>query len=383
MNNTVYLDNAATSYPKPACVYKEAVRCMKYYCGNPGRSSHKMSLLAAEKIYECRSLLSEFINSNSPEKVVFTLNTTYALNIAIKAVIKHGDHVITGNAEHNSVLRPLYELKKTHGISISKINVFADGDEIVSKMSSLITPRTRAVVFSHAGNVIPYVLPIEKIGALCRRYGIFFILDCAQSAGVYDIDMKGSCIDAVCLPSHKGLLGIQGAGAVCFSDSAVSAFLKTFIEGGNGTLSFDTSMPDFLPERFEAGTLPTPAIASLCEGVKYVNGIGLNNIRQMNKALCSELCARLSSLKNVVVYNGERLGSTVVFNVSGLSSEDVASSLSDKGICVRGGFHCCPDVHRFLSTENTGAVRASFSIFNTKNDIDALYTAVRSISENI
>lgn len=356
---------------------------MKYYCGNPGRSSHKMSLYAAEKIYECRTLLSEFINSKSPENVVFTLNTTYALNIAIKAMLKHGDHVIVGNAEHNSVLRPLYALKKTHGISISKVNVFADGDETVSKISSLITPRTRAVIFSHAGNVIPYVLPAEKIGALCRRFGIFFILDCAQSAGVYDIDMEGAHVDAVCLPSHKGLLGIQGAGAVCFSDLAASSFLKTFAEGGNGTSSFDASMPDFLPERFEAGTLPTPAIASLHEGIKYVRSLGTENIRQANKALCSELCGRLSSLKNVTVYNGERMGSTVVFNVSGLSSEDVASSLSDRGICVRGGFHCCPDVHRFLNTENTGAVRASFSVFNTKNDVDALYTAVRSISENI
>lgn len=342
-----------------------------------------MSIYSAEKIYECRSFISELVNSDSPENVVFTLNTTYALNIAIKAVVQSGDHVITGGAEHNSVLRPLYELKRTHGVSISKIDSFAPGDGIISQISSLITPKTRAVVLSHAGNVIPYVMPTERIGKLCRRHGIFFILDCAQSAGIYDIDMKKSCIDAVCLPSHKGLLGIQGAGAVCFSDSMPSVFLKTFVEGGNGTSSFDAVMPNFLPERFEAGTLPTPAIASLTNGIKYVKSIGFDTVRQMNNTLCSELCQRLAELKNVTVYNGERLGSTVVFNIKNIPSEDVALSLSDVGICVRGGFHCCPDVHRTLHTENTGAVRASFSVFNTKNDIDALYTAVKELQKNI
>lgn len=376
----VYLDNAATSFPKPHTVYREAERCMKIYCGNPGRSSHRMSLASAEKIYECRSVLSDLFNLNAPERVVFTLNTTYALNMTIKGVLLQGDHVITGNTEHNSVLRPLYELKRTRGISVSEINSLAGDDEIISQLSSLINPRTRAVILSHTGNVIPHVMPIKRIGSLCRSKGVLFILDCAQSAGVYDADMQRDMIDAVCVPSHKGLYGIQGAGALCISHSINEKHLFTLTEGGNGTAGFEAKMPDFLPDRLESGTLPTPAVASLCEGVKYIKSIGTEAVRHSDLALSSSLIDRLSAVSGVTVYNGEHLGATVVFNIDTLPSEQVASHLDRCGICVRGGFHCAPGAHRLLGTEETGAVRVSFGIFNTQNDVEKLYIAVKSIA---
>ena len=375
----IYLDNAATSFPKPPSVYREAEKCMKTYCGNPGRSSHRMSLAAAEKIYECRSVLSDFFNSGAPERVIFTSNTTSALNIIIKGILRDGDHVITGNTEHNSVLRVLYALKGTHRISVSKVNTLTDEDDIIDQISRLINPDTRAVIMAHSGNVIPYVLPIAKIGRLCRQNGILFILDGAQSAGIYDIDMKNDCIDALCIPSHKGLYGIQGAGALCISDTINEKHILSFTEGGNGTASFDPSMPDFLPDRLESGTLPTPAIASLCEGVKYIKNIKTETVRQINTSLCSSLCERLSSVSNVTVYNGKYIGSTVLFNINGIPSEAVASHLDKSGICVRGGFHCAPGVHTVLGTEKSGAVRASFGIFNKHSDIERLYSAVKNI----
>lgn len=378
----IYLDNAATSFPKPPSVYREAEKCMKTYCGNPGRSSHTMSLAAAEKIYECRSVLSDFFNLTAPERVVFTSNTTSALNIIIKGILRDGDHVITGNAEHNSVLRVLYELKGSRHISVSKVDTLTDSDNIVSQINRLVNSNTRAVIMAHSGNVVPYVLPISKIGELCRRHGVLFIVDGAQSAGVYDIDIKNDCIDALCIPSHKGLYGIQGTGALCISDTINEKHVSPFTEGGNGTASFDPAMPDFLPDRLEAGTLPTPAIASLCEGVKYIKSIKTETVRRINRSLCSSLCDRLSSLGNVTVYNGKYLGSTVIFNVNGIPSEAVASHLDKTGICVRGGFHCAPGVHTALGTEKTGAVRASFGIFNTQSDIERLYSAVKNIANS-
>ncbi len=375
----IYLDNAATSFPKPPSVYREAEKCMKTYCGNPGRSSHRMSLAAAEKIYECRSVLSDFFNLGAPERVVFTSNTTSALNTVIKGVLQSGDHVITGNTEHNSVSRPLYELKGTRRISVSRVNTLSDADTLVSEISRLINPSTKAVILSHSGNVVPYVIPVKQIGLLCRKRGVLFILDCAQSAGVYDVDIQNDCVDALCLPSHKGLYGIQGAGAVCIAQTVNEKTVLPLTEGGNGTASFDAAMPDFLPDRLEAGTLPTPAIASLCEGVKYIKSIKTETARNINRTLCSSLCERLSTLKRVTVYNGKYIGSTVVFNVDGIPSESLASQLDKSGICVRGGFHCSPGVHTLLGTEQTGAVRASFGIFNTQNDIERLYHAVKNI----
>lgn len=376
----IYLDNAATSFPKPPSVYREAEKCIKTYCGNPGRSSHRMSLAAAEKIYECRSVLSDLFNLGAPERVVFTSNTTSSLNMIIKGILQNGDHVITGNTEHNSVVRPLCGLKSSRYISVSTVNTLAN--DTAAQISRLITPRTRAVIMAHAGNVVPYVIPVKEIGALCRSRGVLFILDCAQSAGIYDIDMQNDCVDALCIPSHKGLYGIQGAGALCISKNINEKQITPFTEGGNGTASFDVSMPDFLPDRLEAGTLCTPAVASLCEGVKYIKNMKTETIRSINRSLCIGLCDRLSSLKGVTVYNRGMLGSTVSFNVESVPSEQVASQLDKAGICVRGGFHCAPGAHSALGTDKTGAVRVSFGIFNTQNDIDRLYLAVKGIASS-
>ncbi len=375
----VYLDNAATSFPKPPLVYRETERCIKTYCGNSGRSSHRLAVAAAEKIYACRSAVSDLVNLGAPERVVFTLNTTYALNIAINSVVSNGDHIITGNFEHNSVIRPLNELKKTKYITVSQIDTFLPEEEMLKRLSLMINPKTKAVVLCHASNVLPLVLPLEKIGKLCKARGVLLIADCAQSAGVYDIDMQNGNIDIVCLPSHKSLLGIQGAGAMCISANVNEKMLHTMIQGGNGTASNEEEMPDFLPERFEAGTLPTPAVAALHEGIRFLNSVGLKAVREKDEKICRAIVERLLSFPNVKVYHPDKCGNVVSFNINGIPSEKTASLLDEKGVCVRAGLHCAPQIHRAIGTEQLGTVRASFGYFNTVSDADKLYFSIKEI----
>ncbi len=374
----IYFDNAATSFPKPAAVPFEMSRCIKNYCGNPGRSSHKLSLEAATKIYECRSLIAELFGSDTPENVVFTYNTTYALNMAVKSVLKKGDHVLISDLEHNSVLRPVAVLKAKGMIDY---DIFPAAErtkeEIISGIKKLIKQNTKALICTHVSNVCGIVLPIEEIGTLCKNAGIIFILDAAQSAGIYDIDVKKMNIDILCAPGHKGLLGPQGTGFAIFADELE---LDSFIEGGNGVNSLEEEMPDFLPERFEAGTLSTPCIAGLGEGIKYINSLGLEEIRRREHALSLRLANILQNTKGVTLYAPYAVGNTLLFNIDGMSSNKTAAEFDRAGICLRSGFHCSPLAHAALGTGDNGAVRASLGIFNRAEEIDVFYKCLKEIT---
>ncbi len=373
----IYLDNAATTFPKPLCVTDEITRCIKKYCGNPGRSAHVLSIKTAEKIYEARSLLAKMFEADE-ENVVFTLNTTYALNIAIKSLLKYSTHVLISDMEHNSVFRPIYKLSKEKLCTFDIFSTSGTDDEIVDNIISKLKPNTSMIVANHQSNVGVRRLPIEKIGLLCKDRGITLIVDGAQSAGVYKISVKSMNIDALCIPSHKGLYGPQGAGAVIFN---TTKFERSVIEGGTGVNSLEENMPDFLPELFEAGTLPTPTIAGWCEALKWIISLDLTKIKAHEEDLYDLTAALLKENKRVIPYfMNEYSGNTLLFNVKGVGSSKVGEFLNKKGIYVRSGFHCSPLAHKILKTGEGGAVRVSFGIYNSRSDVYQLIDAINELS---
>lgn len=381
----IYFDNAATTFPKPRSVLSEMDKCMREYCGNPGRSSHPLSLEAAMKIYECRCEASELFKCTEPENVVFTYNTTYAINIALKSVINTGSHVLISDMEHNSVWRPVAEMKRRKILDYDIFGSFeGDSEFILRDIRAKIKAETQAVVCTHASNVTNTVLPIYEIGKLCREKGLIFIVDAAQSAGVYDIDIEWMNIDILCVPGHKGLYGPQGSAMMIFGSRFAQnpSLCRTMIEGGNGLNSLEDVMPDIFPERFEAGTLATPCIAGLSEGIKFVKKEGVSSILSHEQELYTMLYEDLSNNERVIVYNnGSAPGSTLLFNIYGINSSEVAEHLSRDMICVRNGLHCSPLAHRTLGTSG-GAVRVSFSIFNKRKEVktisDVLYSMIKN-----
>ena len=381
MSRYVYLDNAATSFPKPLAVSREANACITRYCGNAGRGTHPFAMESARKIFECRELISDFFGVGAPERVIFTPNTTYAINMFIKGFLLQGDHVIISDLEHNAVWRPVYKLAKE---GVIEYDVFpsmcgsprANPTRITAGIARLMKKSTKAVICVHASNVCSYSLPIREIGAFCRRHGLVFAVDAAQSAGHLPIHMGEMCIDALCAPSHKGLYGIQGAGFLALSERLS---LGTLVEGGNGLLSLDGEMSDSYPERLEAGTLPTPSIAALSEGIKTVKGLGLDKIHAHEVELFRYARERLSEIKGVKIHAPEYPGSVLLFSHEGLPSEKLVAALGDEGICLRGGFHCSALGHKTLSTPEGGAARVSFGIFNKSSDVDRLAEALKEI----
>ena len=380
-----YLDNAATTFPKPQGVYDEVYRCMSRYCGNPGRGSHSLSLLAARKIFDCRSLIADMFGVGEIERIVFTLNTTYALNTVIKGLLKPGDHVIISDMEHNAVLRPIWRLAKEGVIEYDIFSTMVKDSRrsptlICAKIASLLRPNTKMVICSHASNICSAVLPIAQIGAFCQRHSLLFVVDAAQSAGHYPISVDEMGISALCMPSHKGLYGPQGGGIIALGKNIT---LETLVEGGNGINSLDPSMPDFSPERYEAGTLPTPILAGLYEGLQAVNERGISAISEHETSLFISAREALCNIPRISLYGADHVGSTLLFSMNDMPSELLASRLDSFGICVRGGFHCSALAHKTLGTPEDGATRISFGIFNQHRDIDLLAKALSLISADI
>lgn len=377
----IYLDNAATSFPKPPNVAYEQLRCMQKYCGNAGRGSHTLALASAEKIYECRTEIAALFASSAPENVIFTMNTTMALNMAIKGLIHDGDHVLISDMEHNAVKRPVYALTETGRISSDVFPTFPTDPNrtparICAAILERIKPNTRMLICAHASNICSAVLPLKEIGALCQRKGLLFIVDAAQSAGHLPIDVTEMHIDALCAPSHKGLMGPQGTGILLLGNEIHA---DTLIEGGSGYNSRDEHMPSDAPERYEAGTLPTPAIAGLCEGVREVRRRGVEAIHAYECMLTDMLATRLAALKSVTIYAPHHRGSVLSFNIDGVPADTLARLLDARGFCVRSGLHCAPLAHATLSTPVGGTVRVSPSIFNTPAHISAFADAVEAV----
>jgi cysteine desulfurase family protein len=377
----IYLDNAATSFPKPSNVYDEVLNCMKNYAANPGRSSHDMSLKASKKIAEARSEISSLFNIDNPFNIVFTVNATEAINIAIKGIINNGDHVISTVIEHNSVLRPLSYLKDK-GAEVSLINVDENGFVKLDELKSKIKQNTKLIVINHGSNVLGTIQNIEEIGSIAKNAGIIFMVDASQTAGVFDIDVKKSNIGLLAFPGHKGLLGPQGTGALYIKDGID---LKEFISGGTGSNSSEMIQPDFLPDKFESGTLNTPGIAGLCEGIKFIKKAGIINIKNHEEKLTEYLLQELIKIPSVKIYglkDAKNRAAVVSINIGNLDSARVGYMLNQKGIAVRTGFHCAPLIHNVIGTKTFGTVRISIGYFNTFDDIKKLVEAVRDIGNN-
>lgn len=371
----IYFDNAATTFPKPSTVTDEVHRCISAYCGNPGRGAHPLAMRAAEKIYECREALAAFFDAGEPERVIFTLNTTHALNIAIKGLIPPGAHVLISELEHNAVFRPLVRLGGERGVRVETFPVvgLTDG-EILSGIRARLCKDTAAIVCQHASNICPIVLPIRAIGALCREKGLLFVVDAAQSAGRLPLSVRECGISALAVPGHKSLYGIQGCGALILGEGILPTPLT---EGGSGVDSLSPTMPEAPPERYEAGTLSTPAIAGLLEGLEFLRETGMGEIEACEKRLYTALSERLTALPGIRVYLPETPGAVLLFNKEGVPAATVGERLAARGICVRAGLHCAPLAHKTLGTGEGGAVRVSFGAFNTLREVDTLWRALK------
>ena len=373
----IYLDNAATTFPKPPCMLEAIDKCIREYCGNPGRSGHFLSVKASEKIYECREKIAAFFGSSLPENVVFTSSTTSALNLAIFTLYEEGSHILISNMEHNSVLRPVDHLQKEGKISYSIFNVLQPTEMILRELRHKIKASTRMLIMQHASNVCGRIFPIREIGDFCAREKILFIVDAAQSAGVLPIHVKKDKIHALCAPAHKGLYGPQGLGLVVFNEAKPK---RNFLLGGNGVNSLSVEMGMDLPESFEVGTMPTPLIAGLSASLDWIQQIGMRAIHEKEVFLAEKLAQRLYSIKESSLY-GCTLPKTgiILYNNEKIPLNVLSSALNTKGICTRSGFHCAPLAHKALHTASDGALRISIGFFNTEKEIDAAFRAIREI----
>ncbi len=366
----IYFDNAATGGEKPdnvLCAVEGAIR----FCANPGRSGHKLSVACAEQVFLARKELSEYFDGYGEERVVFTKNCTEALNIATFGCLKKGDHVLTCALEHNSVLRPLEEGKK-FGISYTVCPLNESGNIDPDLFLSFVQPSTKMVVLTSASNVTGAIPPLVEIKKRLPP-SVLLCVDGAQGGGHIPLPMKEYGIDLLALAGHKGLYGIQGSGALLFSERVSP---RPILFGGTGSESFSLAMPEFYPDRLEAGTLNYPAIVSLLEGIRYLKINGEKNA----KTLCfytDYLLKKLASLRSFTVYSRPNPCGIVSFAHARMQSEELAFLLSEKhGIAVRGGLHCAPLAHTALKTAENGLVRVSFSPFNRLWEIDELYTAL-------
>lgn len=376
-NKIIYLDNAATTFPKPISVARSADECIRTYCGNPSRGSNPLAMRSAEKVFECRTLLSDMF-SCSPENVIFTYNTTYALNMAIKGVMKDGGHILISNMEHNATLRPVVRLQRDGLLEYDTFEAYGRSPvEMIQDIDRKLRHDTKAICCLHTSNICSYTLPIREIGEYCHDNGLIFICDGAQSGGHLPIDMKKDNIDILCLPAHKGLYGTQGVGIMLLSDNINP---DTVIEGGNGVNSLEYFMGDDHPEKYEAGTINTPGVVALCEGIKFINAKGLSEIQHHDEMLFSYAERMLSHIPGIRIYDST-IGSTMLFNIKNIPSDEVGDLLGSKGICVRTGFHCSPLSHKALGTPSHGAVRVSFGVFNSTSDVELLASLAEDISK--
>ncbi len=371
-----YLDSAATTLQKPTAV-AQAVFSAMGRMASPGRGGHKPAMLAAETAFACREAAAELFHLEDPENVVFTLNATHALNLAIKSVVKPGDTVVVSGYEHNAVTRPLAALGCQ--VKVARGPLFAS-QATLAAFDTQVTPEVSCVICTHVSNVFGFILPVEEIAELCRRRGVPFILDASQSAGTLPIHMDELGCAFAGMPGHKGLYGPQGTGLLLCRAGQETA---TLLEGGTGSLSAKQEMPDFLPDRLEAGTHNIPGIAGLLEGLRFVKRKGEAEILRHERALVRQTVEGLSAVPGVTVYAAqapERQGGVVSFNLANMDCEEVGERLGRMDIAVRAGLHCAPYAHQSAGTLETGTVRVSFSAFNRSADVKRLVDAVRGMT---
>lgn len=377
----IYLDNSATTYPKPLSVYNSVLNSIKNYGANPVRSGHTMSRKSGEELDKCRKSIAKMFGVKNPSNVAITLNCTQALNMVIKGLLKPGAHVVTSCIEHNAVMRPLNKLEKDGIITYTAAEVYpGDNEKTLDSFRKAINSKTALIVCTHASNVWGIKLPVNRISALGKIYDIPVLIDGAQSGGLVPIDMEFLGADFLCLAGHKGLYGPMGTG-ILIANSAEK--LDTIIEGGTGTDSMTLCQPKQMPQKFESGTPNMSGICGLRAGVEFVNSKGIENIAAHESKLILYLYDKLKSINGVKLYmprpDPEFFVPLLSFNIEGYISDEVGKILDRNGIEVRTGLQCAPSAHEFGGTSEIGVVRVSPSAFNSKSEIDKLIDVVRTI----
>ncbi len=365
----IYLDNAATSFPKPREVIKATSACIKKYCANPGRSSHKLAVKTSMEIYKAREAISDILSFNTPENICFTTNATYALNTAIKSIITSKCHVIISDLEHNSVLRPINKLKEKLGVEYS---VFSTDGNLENNIEGVIRSDTFAIISTLMSNVTGHEIPLNILSGIAKKHKLILIVDASQIIGHKKLDLSLNPCDVLCAPGHKGLFGIQGCGFAVFGSTVPK---ETFIEGGSGYESRNLFMPDALPEHFEAGTLPSPSIVSISAGIDFINSYSLKGIEERINELTNYFKARIRDIKGLEIFGADN--GIISFRIKNKNVSELSRYLENYGICTREGLHCSPMAHEKLGTAESGLIRVSLSVFNKKNDADILYKALK------
>lgn len=377
----IYLDNAATSFPKPEPVYQALDQFARQSLANPGRAGHKMALAAERCLDDGRHVLNQFFHGVSPDRFIFTLNCTDALNMAFKGVLHDGDHVITSDLEHNSVSRPLRAMEKAGRISLTRVAADQTGTLDPDAIRKAITPKTKLIALTHASNVLGTVQPIADFGTIAREKDILLLVDCAQTAGVIPIDVQAMSIDLLAFPGHKSLFGPTGTGALYVGRRAKVAAWR---EGGTGGDSSSETQPTELPYFLEGGTPNVLGVAGLVAGVRWVESQGLEKIHAHEVALVERLWKRLDEIGGYEVFghrDHKRRVGTIAFRSEALPAPEIGGILDQAfDIAIRPGLHCAPYVHKAIGTFPDGAVRVSPGPFNTETDIDALADALREMT---
>ena len=380
----VYLDNAATTMQKPPCVV-EAVTAALTSFGNSGRDTGGHALDASRVIYDARCLISDLFNLGNPKQVVFTCNSTEALNMAIRGLFHRGDHVISSVMEHNAVLRPLYDIEEDQGVSHTFIGVDEKGRLLVSEIEKNIRPETKALILTHASNVTGNANDLHAIGRIAKKHGLLFIVDASQTAGVLPIDMQDMNIDIVAFTGHKGLYGPQGTGGMAIREGIDIHPLKS---GGTGVLSYLKHQPEEMPTHLECGTMNAHGLAGLHASLNWlVKEVGIDQVHAHEIALAKRFYEGLKDMEAIRFYGDydtDQRAAIVSLNIADYDSSEVSDQLeSDYGISTRPGAHCAPLIHEAMGTVNQGMVRFAFSWFNTEEDADYAIKAVRELATDI
>ena len=378
----VYLDNGATSYPKPQSVYNSIYDYMTQVGSNVGRGASSSSLKGNQLIFEAREAISSFFNFDKIENVIFTPNITYSLNTLIGGCVQKGWHVITSVMDHNSTLRPLHKLGKEGTIELDIIDADANGFIKLDELKSKIKSNTKLIVLSHASNVVGSIQPLKEVGSICKDNNIFFIIDSAQSAGCINVDFKDLNCSALAFTGHKSLFGPQGTGGFLINDE-LNEICLPLIEGGTGSASSDVYQPTFMPDKFESGTMNAPGIAGLLAGIKFIENEGLTTIKEHEDYLAKKFIDGLLNINSINLYGSKETFNrtpSISVNSSKIDNSELGFLLdSEYGIITRTGLHCAPLAHKAVGSYPNGSLRFSLGYFNDDKDIDYTLSALNKI----
>ena len=385
MRILIYLDNAATTFPKPNSVYNKTFFGMQKYGANPGRSGHDLSIKTSEIIYNTREKIKDFFGAEKTENVAFTLNCTMAINMGIKGVLRKGDHVVISDLEHNAVSRPVEKLKTRSMIEYTVAHVVEGNDDLtLENFKKAIQPNTKLVVCTHASNVFGIKTPIQKIGKMCSKAGIIFMVDAAQTAGICKINMRENNINILCVAPHKGLYSLMGTGIII---TDCPELMTTIIEGGTGSSSLSLTQPRIMPDMLESGTQNVAGIISIKHGIEAVEGIGVSKIAQHEMGLVQYIYNFMNKENKIILYTEFPKLDTHVpvlsFNIMGSDSEDTIMKLNKEGFALRGGIHCAPLAHISHKTDKIGTVRVAPSMFTTNSEIEKFCFCIKKIIKEL